>query len=122
VSKKESPNFPAPTTLTEVANFADGAMWLWTPSLKMGRLAAFKGGTVQVSVEIVGLSEDDAVRAAKAVASQRRWGARQGRVLHIWERPATAIVRSPPARARLRTPHCSRGCCSTENPIPRLTT
>lgn len=44
--------------VTDVADFADAAIWSWTPG--WGRLNAFKGGTIEVEVIIGGLAEGTA--------------------------------------------------------------
>ena len=52
----------------DVADFADAAIWSWTPG--WGRLNAFKGGTVEVEVIIGGLPEGTALQNAKSLASR----------------------------------------------------
>ena len=54
--------------VTDVPDFADVAIWSWTPG--WGRLNAFKGGTIQVEVIISGLPESAALQNAKKVAAR----------------------------------------------------
>jgi hypothetical protein len=57
----------------DIADFADAAIWSWTPG--WGRLNAFKGGTVEVEVVIGGLqAEGTVLQNAKNLASRALGG------------------------------------------------
>ncbi|MGB2667852.1 MAG: hypothetical protein WAK48_27915 [Candidatus Acidiferrum sp.] len=56
----------------DVADFADAAIWSWTPG--WGRLNAFKAGTVEVEVIISGLPEGTALQNATNLASRALGG------------------------------------------------
>jgi hypothetical protein len=55
--------------MKELTDFADAAIWTWTPGWG-GDLDAFNGGTIQVKVTISGLPEDAALQNAKALAAR----------------------------------------------------
>jgi len=56
-------------TATDIANFADAALWFWAPG-SGGTLYAYRSGTVGVEITVAGLAEDVALRQAKALASK----------------------------------------------------
>jgi hypothetical protein len=58
----------ASMVVKDVLDFADAAIWAWTPS--WGRFEAFKGGTVNVEVIISGIDEDAALQNAKKLAGR----------------------------------------------------
>lgn len=49
--------------ITDV-DFADAAIWTWTPG--WGRFSAFRRGTIEVEVIISGIAEDAALQNAKS--------------------------------------------------------
>jgi|GEM_PF-5199059 len=61
--------WPPPSAAKDLTNFADGAIWVWTPGLG-GTLYAFKGGTIEVEVIINGIAENAALQNAKTLASK----------------------------------------------------
>ena len=75
----------------DVADFADAALWSWTP--RWGRLNAFKGGTSEVEVTIGGIDEAAALQNAKKLAARALGGA--GKTGYAYARPGTAPAPLP---------------------------
>lgn len=81
----------AGVTVRDVADFADAALWSWTP--RWGRLNAFKGGTSEVEVTIGGIDEAAALQNAKKLAARALGGA--GKTGYAYARPGTAPAPMP---------------------------
>lgn len=75
----------------DVADFADAALWSWTP--RWGRFNAFKGGTSEVEVTISGIDEAAALQNAKKLAARALGGA--GKTGYAYARPGTAPAPMP---------------------------
>jgi hypothetical protein len=58
----------ASMVVKDVMDFADAAIWAWTP--RWGEFKAFKGGIVNVEVIISGIDEDAALQNAKKLAGK----------------------------------------------------
>lgn len=58
----------ATTVTRDVSDFADAALWTWTPG--MGRFSAFKGGTIGVDIIVGGIAENTALQNAKKLAAR----------------------------------------------------
>jgi hypothetical protein len=77
----------------DVTDFADAALWAWTPG--WGRFNAFKGGTIEVEVIIGGIAEDAALQSAKKLAAGPLGGSGKSGFAYAGAAPAGA----PEARA-----------------------
>jgi hypothetical protein len=84
----------------DVADFADAAIWSWTPD--WGRLNAFKGGTVEVEVIISGLPEGTALQNAKNLASRALGGS--AKTTYEYTRAAAASATQAREAARPQPP------------------
>jgi hypothetical protein len=87
----------------DVADFADAAIWVWTPGPHYGSFHAFKAGTIEVQVNIGGIAEAAALQNAKAIAAKALGGS--GRSGYAYAAPPSA------AEARAAGHH---------GPVPRL--
>jgi hypothetical protein len=79
------------TVSRDVADFADAAIWSWTP--RWGSFVAFKGGTIEVDVIIAGIDEAAALQNAKKLAARALGGA--GKTGYAYARPGTAPAPMP---------------------------
>jgi len=82
----------AAAVMKEVTDFADAAIWTWTPGWG-GSLDAFSRGTIQVQITISGLPEDAALQNAKKLAARALGGA--GKTGYAYARPGTAPAPMP---------------------------
>jgi hypothetical protein len=61
--------------LKEIPDVADSALWDWSnDDWGTGRLVAYKGGTIELFVTIVGIAEDAALSGAKRLAARALGG------------------------------------------------
>jgi hypothetical protein len=82
----------AAAVMKEVTDFADKAIWTWTPGWG-GSLDAFSRGTIQAQITISGLPEDAALQNAKKLAARALGGA--GKTGYAYARPGTAPAPMP---------------------------
>jgi hypothetical protein len=82
----------AAAVMKEVTDFADAAIWTWTPGWG-GSLDAFSRGTIQAQITISGLPEDAAQQNAKKLAARALGGA--GKTGYAYARPGTAPAPMP---------------------------
>ena len=104
---------PAPAVVRDVADFADAAIWTWTPGWG-GTLHAFKNGTIAVRVTIGGIGQDDALQNAKAVATRALHGASRTGYVYLKPGQVPAPTVYAPAKGLVRKSEAYWGAYNTD--------